>query len=76
MVAVANAGALGCYREAAAPGSQSEEHGGLGLMGVRGQHAEATHAQLPCLPLYSLVMLCAVLAATYSTPSYTKKGAI
>lgn len=43
----------------------------LRLTGVCGWRAE-----LSCLPLGSLVMLGTVLTETYSTPLYTKKGAI
>lgn len=48
----------------------------LRLTGVCGWHAEATCAQLPHLPLGSLVILGTVLTETHSTPLYTKKGAI
>lgn len=48
----------------------------LRLTGVCGWRAEATRAQLPRLPLGSLVMLGTVLTETHSTPLYTKKGLI
>lgn len=54
------------------PADSLGSKGGLGLPGVRGQHAEATRAQLPRLLLYGPVMLRAVLAAT----SYPKKKTI